>query len=127
MTKDLENSVKQFIISVRARATQDTIYAIATRDQVIKLIIQMNAALEDKEMRKPVLSAITGLRVNTQTLLTAHYHSVLIDETMEGKSDAILRRIEGLVKTRYLFHPWDLYPRQGTGKPVPVVPEAAPF
>jgi hypothetical protein len=78
-------------------------------------------------MRKPVLSAITGLRINTQNLLTAHYHSVLIDETMEGKSNDVLRRIESLIKTKYLLHPWDLYPRQGTGKPVPNMPATAPF
>jgi len=104
--------VEAFVVSVRRRAMTDEEFGAPTKKQVIRLIIQMENALVDKKNRVRVLAAITGLPLKSQNELTFHYHTVLIDETMEGRSDGIIGEIEKYIteypiaQAPYLL-PWD--------------------
>jgi hypothetical protein len=115
--------VEAFVISVRRRALADQEFSAPTKPQVIRLIIQIENALVHKKHRVRVLAAITGLPIKSQTELTFHYHSVLIDETKEGKADDILGRIERFVEEypieqAHRLLPWDAPTR------VPILQEA---
>ena len=108
----LDKEVEAFVVSVRRRAMSDQDYSGPTKPQVIRLIIQIENALVHKKHRVRVLAAITGLPIKSQNALTFHYHSVLIDETKEGKANDIIGRIEGLVAEypialAHTLLPWD--------------------
>jgi hypothetical protein len=107
-----DKEVECFVISVRRRALADQEFSAPTHKQVIRLIIQMENALVHRKNRVRVLAAITGLPLRSQNDLTFHYHSVLIDETVDGRADGILGRIESAVteypvEQAYRLLPWD--------------------
>ena len=107
-----DKEIEAFVVSVRRRALADQEFSAPTQKQVVRLIIQIENALVHKKHRVRVLAAITGLPIKSQTELTFHYHSVLIDETLEGRADELIGQIEGLVAEypialAHTLLPWD--------------------
>ena len=107
-----DKEVEAFVISCRRRALADQNFLVAPPKQIVKLIIQLEGALVHKKNRVRVLAAITGINIKSQSELTLYYHSVLIDETLDGRADGIIGKIEDFV-TQYLIEqayrllPWD--------------------
>lgn len=107
-----DKEVEAFVISCRRRALADQEFLRPTQKQVVKLIIQIDNALVHKKNRVRVLAAITGLNIKHQPELTLFYHSVLIDETLDGRANGIIGKIEDLVtqypvEQAYRLLPWD--------------------
>ncbi len=117
---DVSEELRQFILACRTRALQDEEFGYRTNAQATRLVIQIEAALKNKKNRKAVLQAITGLPISSQNELTFWYHSVLIEETLEGRSDALLREIEMAVEGAVDCEAWSLY---AAVRPVPCVPD----
>ena len=118
-----DKEVEAFVVSVRRRAMSDQDFSSATQKQVIRLIIQIENALVHKKHRVRVLAAITGLPIKSQNELTFWYHSVLIDETKEGKANDIIGRIEGFVAEYPIAQAHGLLPWDSPTN-VPVLQEA---
>ena len=115
-------ALKRFVCSVRRLAMNDQNYR-RSDNQCIKLIIQLEDALTGggfqpdwKIFRKPVLQAITGQQLMdvdgypSQNMLTSRWHSVLIDATLDGQADFIIREIANLVSINFAIPPWKLFP-----------------
>jgi len=97
--KKMLTEMLTFVRLVRSRAMEDNLYLAPTDKQHAKLVISLNKILVDKNNRKAVLMAITGIQIASQKQLTRHYMSVLIDE-ME-KNDCIsniIKEIENQVR-----------------------------
>jgi hypothetical protein len=77
---------------------QDSRFDAVGEKAKIKLIIQLNNILFDKDDRKDVLRIITGLPIASQNNLTHHTTCVLIDHTLEGEHDAEIWEIERFIK-----------------------------
>jgi hypothetical protein len=117
------NSIRDFIISVRVRSRANQNLNGPSKKSVIRLIIQMEKALSNKKLRIPVLQAITGLAIIHSYSLTQGQISVLIDETIDNKGDYALALIEkdvqmGFAEDPIGFHPADLYPWEAPMYPV---------
>lgn len=81
----LSESVIKFVVACRARMQQDSEYAQVSDKARVKLILLLNEILRNKDNRKEVLQAITGIEMPewSQSKLTLHTHCVLI-EAIEG-------------------------------------------
>jgi hypothetical protein len=101
--------LKQFIKSCRTRALHDEEFGVRTGKQAQKRAIQIGEGLRNPRNRRAVLQAITGLPISSQKELTFWYHSVLIEETIDGHPDTLLREIEKAVEDTAGCSPWDLY------------------
>lgn len=112
--------VEAFVTAVRLRSRiQEDDYRGATLKQIVKLVIQIDRALVNKKNRKRVLQAITGLPIKSQKELAGCIQSVLIDETLDGKSDSVLRGIEADLENASGIQAIDLYPWYRPGSAVP--------
>ncbi len=107
--KQYSNELEQFITAIRLRALQDRASQSCTDAQARRLAIQIKAALRNPDNRRKVLQAITALPICSQTELTFHYHSVLIDETKEEADGLLLREIETLIEAAPDREPVDLF------------------
>jgi hypothetical protein len=89
----------QFVESVRRNSANDSLFLEPTPKQLAKLNIQLNKDLgrELAPYRLPMLFFIlyenVPLALTSTRLLTRHTISVLIEETLDGKSKDILREI----------------------------------
>jgi hypothetical protein len=120
----LDEEVKQFVISCRRRARVNNDPGKCTWKQRTCLLLTIEAALIDPKNRDRVLSAITGLDIKSQNQLTFWYHSVLIDETKDGKADGILGRIEAVVTQYPVQQAYKIYPWDRPGIDLPVLQQA---
>ena len=120
--------LKAFIADVRRRA-EGGLYR-RTNGQKLKLLIQINDALtfrdpsthakeqpERKKFRVPVLQAITGKELlhfedghPSQDMLDSKWHSILIEETNNGKADRIIREIARIIESQSDTEPYSLFP-----------------
>ena len=110
-----ENDVKRFVIAVRVLSRRSDNYNSASQKSHTKLVIQMQHALKNQNNRKYVISAITGLPITSQKELTQASVSALIDQTLEGSSDNIIKQIEETIEKKFIedpigFFPWNLFP-----------------
>ena len=102
---ELSEKTKAWIITVRGLSNQDNLYLSPSHreghDQVTTLIILMNKALsleKNEKMRKSILAFITGLPITSQSQLTMHTHSVLIDQLHDGGHNDEIREIANYLK-----------------------------
>jgi len=104
--------IREFVITIRVCARADALFLKATPKAMGRLRMDLEKSLADnsRESRISFLQAVTGLKITSQTQLTAHYTSVLIEETYEGKNRDIIQNIEGFIKSRITFNPWSLFP-----------------
>jgi hypothetical protein len=100
-TIKLSEDVIKLVIAIRGKMQQDTEYREVTRDTRIKLILTLQDILKNKENRKDVLRALTGIKMPewSQSRLTQHTHCVIIDAIVERKHDKEIREIERLIET----------------------------
>ena len=111
--------VRQFIKVVRSKAMSDSLFLTQTDKQTMKLAIQVNERIINKNNRKYVLMAIFGFQFPSMKNLTRHCVSVLIDE-LENNKDTwqILQKIEetvnSLIDSGLPPKPWELYPLEKT-------------
>ena len=110
--KSVPNFVKQFILTVRRRALKDELFQGTSDASRKKLIIEITSRLNNKNNRKPVLQAITGIPLQSQNQLTQWYTSVLIDEVINVNLSypTTIAHIERLVETPTGIKAWDLFP-----------------
>jgi hypothetical protein len=110
--KNVPNFVKQFIIAVRRRAMQDDLFIQTTPKSRTKLLLEIQSRLADKNNRKGVLQAITGIPLQSQNQLTQAYTSTLIDEVINVSLSypSTLSHIERLLKEPTGLKAWDLFP-----------------
>ena len=106
----------QFVNAVYVLAMADTYYGSPSLKSIQRMNIQIGKPLENKALRKPVISAIVGFSIASTKQLTQVHVSALIEETLEHKSDHIIESIEEDVRQGFAqdplgFKPWDLYPR----------------
>ena len=120
----ISSVLEQFVISVRRNAQKDTEIAYRSDGQKTRLIIQIEKALVNPKNRRRVLQALTGLPIGSQNELSWWYHHVLIDETIGGKSDRLLREIEALVEAQTDGQPWGIFPWPWPGAAVPAMQSA---
>lgn len=119
------HDVKCFIADVRRQAIDDTNWRRSNK-QCTKLVIQLEKALthngeqpDRADYRKAILQAITGQKLldpntgkPTQNMLTSRWHHILIEETLDGKSDLIIREIARLIEENPHVAPFDLFPKE---------------
>jgi hypothetical protein len=98
------------VITVRVLARADDDFAGPSDKARVKLIIELQESLVDKENRVKFLQAVTGLPLNSQNQLTAHYTSVLIQETIDGKNRNVIQDIERFIEGQPGSLPWNLFP-----------------
>ena len=124
-TVELSKRTRQFIVAIRTSALKDNVYLPATQKTKTRLVIQIHNRLKHPPNRKYVLQAITGLPLSSQNNLTAHYHSVLIQETLEDDKCLVPLReleeriLEGFERDPFGFEPWGLFPLMSDVKPLP--------
>ena len=104
------NEIREFVITVRVCARADEFFAGTSDKARIKLIIELEHSLVNKENRLKFLQAVTGLPLDTQNRLTAHYTSVLIEETIDGRNKKAIQDIERYIEGKPDCFPWDLFP-----------------
>lgn len=94
----LSEEALQFITTARGLMRQDTQFSEVSKKARVKLLIQLEEMLEDKENRKPVLRLITGLPISTQNNLTHHTTCTLIELTLDGAHEKEIREIEHFIE-----------------------------
>ena len=125
MAIQYSNELAQFICSVRLQACTDAKIR-RTDAQRVKLIIMLNDALTSygenplrKNLRKPVLQAITGLPLLdpsdgecSQNMLSNRWHNILIEEMSNVESDLRAREIARLIESNPETAPWEIFPTE---------------
>ena len=96
----LPDNVISFVIAVRSLMQKDDLYLEATPKTRTKLVILMEEQLVNKENRRDVLRAITGIQmpVWTQNGLTQGTHSAIIETIKDGEYVEELRWIERFIQ-----------------------------
>ena len=113
LSLDEWNKIREFVVAIRVNARKDIVYSDPGRDAVIRLIIQMKAAMlhpEDRDMRIAILEAITGLPIDSSNRLTHEYICLLIGETLDGKNSDVIQDIERYIESRPDSLAWRLFP-----------------
>jgi hypothetical protein len=126
---NVPNFVKQFVIAVRRRASQDEYFLATTDKSRVKLIIELSSRLTNKANRKSVLQAITGIPLQSQNQLTQWYTSAIIDEVINVSLSypGTVAFIEKLVEKPTGFKAWDLFPwDKPHNTDLPVLPKDDP-
>ena len=112
---EIPEYVKQFVITVRTIARQDTQYASPTirtlegkPGQIPTLAFLVGRQLKNQDNRIPVLQAITGLPIHSSKNLTRWTVSTLIDEVIHVSetNPTTLSDIEKLLESRTSGEPW---------------------
>ena len=91
----LSQTAVQFCESIRRNAANDSLFLAPTQKQLAMMNIQLNIDLGDwNDRRMDVLKFILRLpRLTSTKQLTRHTCSVLIEETLNGKSRDIIQEI----------------------------------
>lgn len=114
--------VEDFVVACRIRAqAREADYSGPTPRQKQALAGFLHTVLVNKDNRHRVLQAITGLPIASQKQLTFGWHSVLLDEILDGGSNEILSIIEGIVEDPTLLRAWEVFPWHRPEASMPVV------
>jgi hypothetical protein len=96
----------QFCESIRRNAANDVLFLSATMKQLVKLNIQLNEDLGPElypyrlAMLLFILYPSMEVALSSTKLLTRHTISVLIEETLDGKSKEIIQEIARHVRAQ---------------------------
>ena len=102
--------IREFVITIRVCARADVYFGKTSPKAMTRLRLDLEGSLINKDNRIKFLQAVTGININSQKQLTAHYTSTLIEETYEGKNRETIQDIERFIESRTAFNPWSLFP-----------------
>jgi hypothetical protein len=91
--------VQQLIEAVKRLSLDDDLFLTPTIPQLEKMNIQFNMALgKKKELRIPVIRLLTNLPISSTKQLTRKMVSVIIDQTLDGRSDELIRQLANAIE-----------------------------
>ena len=120
---NVTEKTKLSVIAIRIVAAGDTTFAASSRKSVLRLMMELETRLANEDNRIPVLQALTGIPITSQTQLTQQYTSAIIDEVIHGDRN-IISETERLIEEHPDIRPFRIFPWNAPDIDMPTLPEA---